>query len=286
MNKVSSENILLLIILSSFVAIIYGYITRNQILKASSGNKKMKEVAEAIQIGAKAYLNRQYKTIAIVGLFVLIIIIYAFSILVGIGYLIGAVLSGIAGYVGMLVSVQANVRTAEASRKGLSQGLSIAFRSGAVTGLLVAGLALFSISIYYYILLSFDVEERELINALIALGFGASLISIFARLGGGIFTKGADVGADLVGKIEAGIPEDDPRNPAVIADNVGDNVGDCAGMAADLFETYAVTIVATMVLSSIFFHDNLNMMIYPFIDWCWMYIDHNYRYFFCKIRKK
>ena len=223
----------------------------------------MKEVAEAIQIGAKAYLNRQYKTISIVGLFVLIIITFAFSILVGIGYVIGALLSGIAGYAGMLVSVKANVRTAEASRKGLSQGLSIAFKSGAVTGLLVAGLALLSISIYYYILLFFGVEERELINALIALGFGASLISIFARLGGGIFTKGADVGADLVGKLEAGIPEDDPRNPAVIADNVGDNVGDCAGMAADLFETYAVTIVATMVLSSIFFHGNLNMMVYP-----------------------
>ena len=263
MNNISPENILLLIILIGFVAIIYVYITSKQILKANSGNKKMKEVAEAIQIGAKAYLNRQYKTISIVGLVVLIIITFAFSILVGIGYLIGATLSGIAGYVGMLVSVQANVRTAEASKKGLSQGLSIAFKSGAITGLLVAGLALLSISIYYYILLLFGVEERELINALIALGFGASLISIFARLGGGIFTKGADVGADLVGKIEAGIPEDDPRNPAVIADNVGDNVGDCAGMAADLFETYAVTIVATMVLSSIFFHDNLNMMVYP-----------------------
>jgi len=263
MNNLSPNFILLLIILSGFLALLYGYITRKQILNSASGNKKMKEVSEAIQIGARTYLNRQYKTISIVGLVVLIIITFAFSILVGIGYLIGATLSGIAGYVGMLVSVQANVRTAEASKKGLSQGLSIAFKSGAITGLLVAGLALLSISIYYYILLFLGVEERELINALIALGFGASLISIFARLGGGIFTKGADVGADLVGKIEAGIPEDDPRNPAVIADNVGDNVGDCAGMAADLFETYAVTIVATMVLSSIFFHDNLNMMIYP-----------------------
>ena len=259
----SVETILLCTIASGFFSIIYGFFTGKYILSLSPGNTKMQEIASAIQVGAKAYLSRQYKTIAIVGVVVLLIIIYLFSILVGFGYLIGATLSGIAGYVGMLVSVQANVRTAEASRKGLSHGLSVAFKSGAVTGMLVAGLALLSISLYYYFLLNLGVEERELINALIALGFGASLISIFARLGGGIFTKGADVGADLVGKIEAGIPEDDPRNPAVIADNVGDNVGDCAGMAADLFETYAVTIVATMVLSSIFFVGNLSMMIYP-----------------------
>ena len=261
--EASVSNILQLIILAGLLSIVYGYFIGKSVLSASPGNSKMQEIASAIQVGAKAYLNRQYKTIAIVGVVVLVIIIYAFSILVGLGYLIGATLSGIAGYVGMLVSVQANVRTAEASRKGLSQGLSIAFKSGAVTGMLVAGLALLAIAVYYYLLLSFGVEEREIVNALVALGFGASLISIFARLGGGIFTKGADVGADLVGKVEAGIPEDDPRNPAVIADNVGDNVGDCAGMAADLFETYAVTIVATMVLSSIFFHGDLNMMVYP-----------------------
>ena len=261
--NLSVETILLYTILAGILSIVYGYFTGKHILSSSAGNSKMQEIASAIQVGAKAYLNRQYKTIAIVGVVVLIIITYAFSTLVGLGYLIGATLSGLAGYVGMLVSVQANVRTTEASRKGLSQGLSIAFKSGAVTGMLVAGLALLSISVYYYFLLKNNVDERELINALIALGFGASLISIFARLGGGIFTKGADVGADLVGKVEAGIPEDDPRNPAVIADNVGDNVGDCAGMAADLFETYAVTIVATMVLSSIFFHGDINMMVYP-----------------------
>ena len=259
----STENILLYIIAAGVLSIIYGFITGRNILNSSPGNAKMLEIASAIQEGARAYLNRQYKTIGMVGIVVLIIISVAFSPLVGLGYLIGAVLSGIAGYVGMLVSVQANVRTAEASRKGLARGLSIAFKSGAVTGMLVAGLALLSIAVYYNSLMKNGVDEREIVNALVALGFGASLISIFARLGGGIFTKGADVGADLVGKVEAGIPEDDPRNPAVIADNVGDNVGDCAGMAADLFETYAVTIVATMVLSSIFFHGDLNMMIYP-----------------------
>ena len=259
----SVETILYYTIFAGILSIVYGIVTGSSIIKLSPGNRKMQEIASAIQIGAKTYLNRQYKTIAIVGIVVLVIITFTFSFLVGIGYVIGATLSGIAGYVGMLVSVQANVRTAEASRKSLANGLSVAFKSGAITGMLVAGLALLAITVYYFILLKLNVEEREIVNALVALGFGASLISIFARLGGGIFTKGADVGADLVGKVEAGIPEDDPRNPAVIADNVGDNVGDCAGMAADLFETYAVTIVATMVLSSIFFHGDMNMMIYP-----------------------
>ena len=255
--------ILSIIIFSGFLAILYGFIVGKQILSASSGSNKMREIASAIQEGARAYLNRQYKTIAIVGIFILVIITFALGFWVGLGFFIGSFLSGVAGYVGMLVSVQANVRTAEASKKGLAAGLNIGFKSGAVTGMLVAGLALLSIAVYYLILIKINVDDREIINALVGLGFGASLISIFARLGGGIFTKGADVGADLVGKVEAGIPEDDPRNPAVIADNVGDNVGDCAGMAADLFETYAVTIVATMVLSSIFFTNDLNMMIYP-----------------------
>jgi len=255
--------LLYLISFTGILAVAYSYLLSGQIIWSSAGNSRMQEIAEAIQIGAKAYLNRQYKTIAVVGIIVLAIVTYFFSYLVGVGYFIGAFLSGVAGYVGMLISVKANVRTAEAARKSLQSGLTIAFKSGAITGLLVAGLALLAITIYYIILINLNVDNREIINALVALGFGASLISIFARLGGGIFTKGADVGADLVGKVEAGIPEDDPRNPAVIADNVGDNVGDCAGMAADLFETYAVTIVATMVLASIFFPNDYNLMIYP-----------------------
>ncbi len=255
--------LLYLISFTGILAVAYSYLLSGQIIASSPGNSRMQEIAEAIQIGAKAYLDRQYKTIAIVGIIVLAIVTYFFNYLVGLGYFIGAFLSGVTGYVGMLISVKANVRTAEASRKSLQSGLTIAFKSGAITGLLVAGLALLAITIYYIILINLDVDKREIINALVALGFGASLISIFARLGGGIFTKGADVGADLVGKVEAGIPEDDPRNPAVIADNVGDNVGDCAGMAADLFETYAVTIVATMVLASIFSPQDYNLMIYP-----------------------
>tara|TARA_B100000886_G_scaffold340467_1_gene310223 strand:- start:256 stop:2361 length:2106 start_codon:yes stop_codon:yes gene_type:complete len=255
--------LLYLISFTGVLAVAYSYLLSGQIISSSPGNNRMQEIAEAIQIGAKAYLNRQYKTIAVVGVIVLGVVTYFFNYLVGLGYFIGAFLSGVAGYVGMLISVKANVRTAEAARTSLQSGLTIAFKSGAITGLLVAGLALLAITIYYIILINLGVDNREIINALVALGFGASLISIFARLGGGIFTKGADVGADLVGKVEAGIPEDDPRNPAVIADNVGDNVGDCAGMAADLFETYAVTIVATMVLASIFSPQDYNLMVYP-----------------------
>ncbi|TAJ64967.1 sodium-translocating pyrophosphatase [Brevundimonas sp.] len=257
------SNYLWLVIAAGALGVLYGLIQTASLMKASTGNDKMREIAAAIQEGASAYLRRQYTTIAMVGVVILVAAYFLIGQWAAIGFVIGAVLSGLAGFAGMLISVRANVRTAQAASESLSKGLDLAFRSGAITGMFVAGGALLGVAGYYAFLTAgagFEPTSREVIDGLVALGFGASLISIFARLGGGIFTKGADVGGDMVGKVEAGIPEDDPRNAATIADNVGDNVGDCAGMAADLFETYAVTTVATMVLAAIFFRDQ------PYVD--------------------
>ena len=248
------------------LAVIYGFVTSRQVLGASAGNEKMQEIAGAIQDGAQAYLNRQYTTIGIVGVVAAVIVGVFLGLIPAVGFVIGAVLSGVAGYIGMNISVRSNVRTAAAAESGLQQGLTIAFRAGAITGMLVAGLALLAIAVFFYILIGpmdLAADSRTVIDGLVGLAFGASLISIFARLGGGIFTKAADVGADLVGKVEASIPEDDPRNPATIADNVGDNVGDCAGMAADLFETYVVTVGATMVLTALLFAEQLGDLLLP-----------------------